>query len=221
MAGHGGIGGVAIDGALAATTDTSSAGIALGGNAGTGSNAGTVQVTAGAPGVSSAISTAAPLSNGIVALSLGGMGGMGGTAVSAGAEIGGANMLGVALAGNGGAAGASNAVTVADYAAISTTGGLSSGIVALSIGGHGGIGGVSVDAGLSITADSNIAGVSVGGNGGTGGTAGPVSVTLAQGGTIATAGDGSTGIVALSLGGMGGMGGILSVFHDCLPGTDW
>ena len=116
------------------------------------------------------------------------------------------------VGGNGGIGGTGNAVTVTSNGTVFTTGALSDGIFAQSVGGGGGNGGFSVGAGLSYKGDSDVD--SVGGNGGSGNTAGQVSVTASAtagsspaGYSVVTQGDNSVGILAQSIGGGGGEGG--------------
>ncbi|TCS61500.1 hypothetical protein EDD52_11198 [Primorskyibacter sedentarius] len=94
----------------------------------------------------------------------------------------------------------------------------SDGIIAQSVGGGGGNGGVNVTAGISIASlpsagqtNNNNSGavlVGVGGFGGTGGNAGSVEVDIAAGSTIRAHGTGKSGVIAQSLGGGGGNGGL-------------
>jgi len=91
---------------------------------------------------------------------------------------------------------------------ISTEGVNSAGILAQSIGGGGGAGGITFKGGLSVTSMSYLPSLSFnsGGGGGTGGSAGAVSVTGVS--SIQTLGESSPGILAQSVGGGGGSGGI-------------
>ncbi|MBO1110492.1 autotransporter outer membrane beta-barrel domain-containing protein [Bordetella petrii] len=138
------------------------------------------------------ITTSGDFASGIVAMSLGGGGGTGGEFVGI---IGGG-------AGNGGNGGDAGNVKVASSADIDTQGAHAYGIVAQSISGGGGAGGV---------ADGLV--LEVGGDGQAGGT--PGEVQLSNGGAITTAGYGSHGIVAQSIadggGAAGGAGGIIAI----------
>jgi hypothetical protein len=131
-----------------------------------------------------AITTDGLLSRGILAQSIGGGGGNGGD----GAGF-------IALGGSGADGGDGGAVEVkqAEGASIITKGELSDGILAQSVGGGGGNGGL----GTGI--------VAIGGSGGPGGNGSGVDVD--NGGLIMTEGDDSRGIFAQSIGGGGGNGG--------------
>ena len=126
---------------------------------------------------------------GILAQSIGGGGGHGGTAVGA---------FSVGAAGGKGGNGAR--VTVATTGSISTGMRQSSGIHAQSIGGGGGHGGGggAIDGVLS---------VAVGGAGGNGGAGGDVTVTPTRGALITSTGEDSHGVHAHSIGGGGGTAG--------------
>jgi len=159
------------------------------GGGGFGGDGGEVQVNADA-GIR--ITTSGDFASGIVAMSLGGGGGTGGEFTGI---IGGG-------AGNGGNGGDAGNVEVFNHADIDTQGQHAYGIVAQSISGGGGAGGVA--AGLVLT---------VGGDGQAGGT--PGDVTVANTGTITTAGFGSFGILAQSIadggGAAGGAGGVFAI----------
>ncbi|MCD0503980.1 beta strand repeat-containing protein, partial [Bordetella petrii] len=177
---RGGEGGDGVD-------DTAVAGKAGGG--GFGGNGGQVQVNTSS---GASITTSGHYASGIVAMSLGGGGGTGGEFIGI---IGGG-------AGNGGNGGDAGNVTVDNKADIGTQGDHAYGILAQSISGGGGAGGVA--AGLVLE---------VGGDGEAGGTPGEVMVSNM--GDISTAGYGSHGIVAQSIadggGAAGGAGGIIAI----------
>ena len=84
------------------------------------------------------LTTNGDFSNGILAQSVGGGGGNGGVAVAAGA------FAAVGVGGSGGAGGAGGEVDVDNRANIRTAGAQSHGILAQSVGGGGGNGGMSV-----------------------------------------------------------------------------
>ncbi|MBV7482747.1 autotransporter outer membrane beta-barrel domain-containing protein [Bordetella sp. BOR01] len=159
------------------------------GGGGFGGDGGEVQVNADS---NIRITTSGDFASGIVAMSLGGGGGTGGEFTGI---IGGG-------AGNGGNGGDAGNVKVTNYADIDTQGEHAYGILAQSISGGGGAGGVA--AGLVLE---------VGGDGQAGGTPGEVAVS--NGGTITTTGYGSHGIVAQSIadggGAAGGAGGIIAI----------
>ncbi|GMN03054.1 hypothetical protein [Erythrobacter sp. MTPC3] len=153
--------------------------VGVGGNAGKGNTGGEIEVN-----VNGAVETRGGTSDGVIAQSIGGGGGVGGS--SAGI---------VAIGGSGGTAGAARAVTVTvgQSGSIITRGNDSRGILAQSIGGGGGAAGVTAGA------------VAIGGNGGAAGNGGTVNVV--HNGTVDTSGDRSIGILAQSIGGGGGAGG--------------
>ncbi|WP_421566456.1 autotransporter outer membrane beta-barrel domain-containing protein [Ochrobactrum sp. EDr1-4] len=110
--------------------------------------------------------------------------------------------LTVALGGKGGAGGAGDAVEVTNSGLVFTEEANSIGILAQSIGGGGGRAGASLANGTN-KLNANI---SVGGSGGDGGKGGNVTVANTNG--IQTAGAGSFGLFAQSVGGGGGYGGV-------------
>ncbi|WP_171878151.1 hypothetical protein [Mesorhizobium loti] len=202
IGGGGGNGGFAGSGALGSA---GAAAVGVGGKGAGGGNADIVKVTNNGN-----ITTYGSQSSGIVAQSLGGGGGNGGSTV--GFAAGGGGSVGVAVGGSAAGGGNASSVTVDSVGNIATgnrdsslnilTGNNSYGILAQSIGGGGGNGGFagSLSAGGALGI-----GVSVGGTGGQGGTAGRVDVTNA--GNISTLYDNSSGILAQSIGGGGGNGG--------------
>jgi hypothetical protein len=114
----------------------------------------------------------------------------------------------VALGGTGGAGNTGGAVTVNLGAGgfIQTAGDWASGIVAQSVGGGGGKGGIAAATGIAhlpdVTINSN---VTLGGSGGLGADGGQVTTNL-SGGAIKTAGYAASGVLAQSIGGGGGWG---------------
>lgn len=161
--------------------------VGYGGGSTTGGDGGTVSIsnigtitTGNASDASSSFSG----SHTIFAQSIGGGGGSAGT---------GAGIAGVG--GSGSYGGDAGTVTINNSGALTTYGTTSRGIMAQSIGGGGGDGGVS--AGL----------VSVGGSGSVGGNGGNVTVNNQKGGCISTQGERSDAIFAQSIGGGGGNGG--------------
>ena len=161
----------------------------IGGDGGSMGNGGDVTVDN-----SGAITTVGDHSSSILAQSVGGGGGLagsGGTGVSF-------------FLATGGAGGSGGNVTVHNSAALKTSGMSSSGILAQSIGGGGGVGGGAYAAGFAV-------GLSIGGDSALGGDGGQVNV-YSGATSITTAGDLSHGIHAMSLGGGGGSGGIANTF---------
>jgi hypothetical protein len=170
----------------------------------------------GAVGVTSVgdITTLQANSTGIFAQSVGGGGGNGGFSLLVQATYNStvSPITPKTVGGSGGVGGTGGNVTVNSTGVVWTTGALSDGILAQSIGGGGGHGGFSIGASLSYDGATDIN--AIGGAGGSGNTAGQVSVTavasassLKPGYTAYTTGDGSVGIFAQSVGGGGGAGG--------------
>ncbi len=189
---------------------------AEGGSAGAGGKVGVTNV--------GSILTRSDRSHGIFAQSVGGGGGAGGasgTDVGSGSGSGDtAVTLNVGVGGKGGVGGSADAVVVSNQGTLTTEGDASHGVVAQSIGGGGGVGGASVSTagaagsdGLSVNLTAAI--------GGGGGIAGHGSnVVVVSGGRIETAGEGSFGILAQSIGGGGGDGGNAEVKTGSQPGTN-
>lgn len=152
--------------------------------------------------------------HGIFAMSIGGGGGSGSTIVRSNGdreadESAPANGFAVGLGGDGAVGGTGSAVTVQNFGAIETLGDGAHGVIAQSVGGGGGNGGL-VLAGDLVLGDSGAETVTsgamlVGGAGGSGNSAGAVTVNNA--GSIVTHSDGSYGVFAQSVGGGGGNGG--------------
>jgi uncharacterized protein YhjY with autotransporter beta-barrel domain len=117
----------------------------------------------------------------------------------------GGNAYIIGTAGNGGAGADGGTVVVAVDGVITTTGNNSSGVVARSLAGDGGTGGVAY---LDLFGSS--------GNGGRGGFGGNASATI-QSGSIETSGTGSVGVLAFSQGGNAGQGGAGGII--VAPGT--
>ncbi|WP_255696706.1 autotransporter outer membrane beta-barrel domain-containing protein [Sandaracinobacteroides sayramensis] len=161
-----------------------------GGDGGTGGTAGTVTVQGSGVMILAGSTTITDISPGVLAQSIGGLGGVG------------PDQTGIfAVGGSGGKAANGNTVSVAlSDASITTSGFGSGGIVAQSIGGGGGKGG-------DATSNNGVlVGMTIGGTGGAGGAAGS-SYAANLGGLIQTKGDHSPGIMFQSIGGGGGSGG--------------
>ncbi len=133
-----------------------------------------------------------PLVAGLLAQSVGGVGGNGGTADGGFSK---------GVAGSGGNAGAGGTVSIQAAAGgvVSTTGYAAAGMLAQSIGGAAGTG---ANAGAVFYAQ--------GGQGGNGGPGGQASLQIASG-TVRTQGDDSDAVVAQSIGGGGGYGGDVQI----------
>ncbi|RYE48939.1 MAG: autotransporter outer membrane beta-barrel domain-containing protein [Hyphomicrobiales bacterium] len=184
--------------------------VAVGGNAGSSGNGGIVDVDN-----SKNITTYGDNSNGILAQSIGGGGGVGGRGV-----IGATGTIGVG--GKGGSAGDGGAVYVSNLgtAKIETFGAAASGVFAESVGGGGGVagnvnrmlaGGVDVPLVGHLGVNVGI-GLGLGQSAGGGGDGGLVEVDVA--GQIITHGDSAAGIFAHSV---GGGGGVLGELGNDLP----
>jgi len=223
VGGTGGSGGNArSDGVVAA--------YALGGDGGKGGDGGTITVS----GQGGRIVATGSGSGGIVMQSVGGGGGVGGEATAVSGSI--LVSLASAVGGSGGDGGAGNTVSTAMGDMSISTGQQNAetvdavGILAQSIGGGGGAGGgadaLAFAATLKLTDEIQVPTVtatySAGGSGGDGGKGGDVDLNLGigsvrisdtqtinttGGASISTAGSGSTGIIAQSVGGGGGQGG--------------
>ncbi|WOE40768.1 ESPR-type extended signal peptide-containing protein [Acinetobacter chinensis] len=200
IGGSGGNGGFSVAG-TALTGGGYSAGVALGGGGSTGGTSQSVVIE-----TDHNIATNGDASTAIVAQSIGGDGGNGGFAISAGLDVKAAS-ANVSLGGGAGAGGTSGSVNVDSYGSMITTGSGSAGIIAQSLGGDGGNGGFAVSGGAAI---GGTVSVGLGGSGSKGGKAGAVSVkagTKKNEQITKTSGESSTGILAQSLGGSGGNGG--------------
>ncbi|WP_429225763.1 hypothetical protein [Inquilinus ginsengisoli] len=193
-----------------------------------GGYADTVTVNADAP-----ITTLGGDAVGILAQSIGGGGGLGG---SAGSDASGDNpfvaalngrewqsdvnnyitdgstpsydpTLALAIGGTGGTGGNGDTVLVTLGAQIATLGTWASGIIAQSVGGGGGKGGTAVATGTGGSAEVTInLQHAIGGSGGAGGDGGSATVELDEGSSVSTGGVGAAGIVVQSIGGGGGVG---------------
>ena len=204
IGGGGGNGGNAFTAALSAGVDASlSLTTNFGGAAGGGGTSGAVSVIS-----DGSILTSGRMADGIVAQSIGGGGGRGGSAHSvsgAGSEIG-ADVQ-VALAGHGGAGSKAGAVSVNSFGSVTTLGTNSTGIMAQSVGGGGGAGGNILDIGGAVGVNSLNVQVSLGGKGAGGGDASTASITTQSGSAITTYGEHAVGALVQSIGGGGGSGG--------------
>jgi hypothetical protein len=196
VGGGGGNGGLAVSGTLGGSTPFSVS-VAIGGNGSGGGSAGElvkVETLAG-----TTIDTTGARSYGILAQSIGGGGGNGGTSF---AGSGGAGInLPVSIGGKGGVGGAGKDVDVENAARITTAGAFAAGIFGQSIGGGGGNGGSAIAGSIGLVSAST----SIGGGGGEGNTAGLVDIL--NSGRVTTGGNHAAGIFAQSIGGGGGSGG--------------
>ena len=202
IGGGGGVGGSVSVAALIGS-------VAVGGQGEQGGQGGIVTITNGGgpdpngkPDAGIVISTAGTRASGIIAQSIGGGGGTGGSAQST--AIG---PFAYAVGGNGGGGGnagtlGTTQVSVKNAGIVQTLGDHSRGIEAQAIGGGGGSGGSAST--LTASGQLNV-NVTVGGQGGAGGNAGDVKVQ--NDGQITTQGSDAWGMVVQSIGGGGGNGG--------------
>ena len=198
-------------------------GVALGGDGDVGGDGGDVRVNfqsrtitlAGAPvEVDPLIETSGDRSRGVFAQSVGGGGGAGGFSVQV--ALGYIGALSISLGGDGAGGGDGGEVLICEPGTASsvlcsdvnirTSGEFSEGLLAQSVGGGGGAGGFAISfAGAAGETAAGAISIGLGGDGAGGGSAERVFVDL--GGSIATLGDFSTGMIAQSVGGGGGAGG--------------
>jgi len=200
-----------------ASAGTASGGfVSIGGKGGNAGSGGVVSVTndlqfSGSRWTASAIQTSGDGANALMALSIGGGGGLGGGSLATPALPYG---VGVSLGGDGGAAGDGGAVTVRNSGGLTTLGKDAAGIVAHSIGGGGG------NANQARLIGVSLVDVAIGGKGGAAGNGGEVRVFNTDGSnpSIHTKGAGGVGIDAKSIGGGGGnAGGVYSFAVNIFP----
>ena len=204
VGGGGGNGGfnVSVSGSGAGTGSVA-VGVGLGGSGSSGGDGGFVESI-----VRGDLMTLGDNSNGLLAQSVGGGGGNGGFNVSAGISVGGtgSGTVGVGIGGSGAGGGDGGNVESSLTGNVVTEGEAASGIVAQSLGGGGGNGAFNVTG--AIDGSGTVGGaisVGIGGAGGAGGSSGTVTNTVT--GNVFTAGDAADGVLAQSLGGGGGNGG--------------
>ncbi|MBA4790571.1 MAG: hypothetical protein H2042_12805, partial [Rhizobiales bacterium] len=162
----------------------------VGGSGGKGGAGGAVTVDNAA-----AIETLGASSWGVFAQSVGGGGGVAGSATATGDNLWNLNL---SVGGTGGDGGAGGAVTATNSGSIATSGAGAIGLFAQSVGGGGGVGAAATSANtVSLSAD-----VKLGGSGGNSSAGGKVDVT--NSGTILTQGREAHAVVAQSVGGGGG-----------------
>ncbi|ARU90814.1 autotransporter [Pseudomonas sp. M30-35] len=206
---------------------SASVGVGLGRTGGSGGSAGTVNVT-----TAGKINTFGADADGVLAQSIGGGGGLGGSVGQATSDDSESHddsgesdcssddgdgesgycfsvSVGASIddGGAGGTAADGNTVELTHAGVVTTTGDWADGIVAQSIGGGGGSGGTSTASGSQATANIT---VGVGGRGGAGGSGGKVNVTFddnGDGNSIITSGFSAYGALLQSIGGGGGQGG--------------
>ncbi|RAI02122.1 hypothetical protein DLJ53_12175 [Acuticoccus sediminis] len=185
-----------------------SATLSIGGKGGTGGHGGNVEVTH-----TGQIVTSADWAEGIIAQSVGGGGGTGGTTLAA-SQAGGGNAT-LSIGGTGGSGNNAGQVAVGLGGVIVTEGAMANAVVAQSVGGGGGIGGIAMDQPRGVFT----VGGDFGGGGGKGGDGNDVLVTADPTTYTITEGDNSIGILAQSIGGGGGLGAIATgTGADTTPG---
>ncbi|MFD2157641.1 hypothetical protein ACFSW8_01875 [Rubritalea tangerina] len=222
LGGGGGNGGLNVTGSITASLkgNSGSLGVGIGGFGGGGGDAGAVNSTVVVNPTSGLISTTGDGSMGVVAQSLGGGGGNGGLNVTGALnysdDAGGA--VGFGLGGFGGSGGDAGIVNLDVSGNVLTTGSNASAVMAQSLAGGGGNGGLNVTGGLSYTSNKNssVASIGIGGFGGGGGDAkdvrlkfnGQINNPWTNGTDPDSVAKGSHGVIAQSLGGGGGNGGL-------------
>ncbi|WP_235927747.1 beta strand repeat-containing protein, partial [Sandarakinorhabdus rubra] len=234
LGGGGGNGGFTVGGGISASKEAAGAlSVGIGGFGGGGGDAGNVTSA-----VTGRVDTQLASSFGVSALSLGGGGGVGGMSIAGSVALSqnNAGTVSFGLGGFGGDGGDAGNVSLARDGDTRVLGAGSDGVLAQSIGGGGGNGGLNVAGALSVGLNGNSGsiGIGIGGFGGDGGNAGNVDMTLTGNvlagpstglrarvddlpggrpsdglpGIITTDGLGGHGVVAQSLGGGGGNGGL-------------
>ncbi len=192
-----------IGGAVTRGDETFQANFAFGIEGGAGATGGDVAIES-----SAAVTTRGDESRALFAQSVGGGGGAGGMATNIVLRTAGSLTFG--MGGAGGTGATSGAVDVANTATLITEGDRSDGILAQSIGGGGGTGGMAITTAFQVggvpdSTTSRTVAINVGGSGGTGAAGG--DVTVDNSGVISTQGEYAYGIRAQSVGGGGGIGG--------------
>ncbi len=214
--GGGGTGGWAGAFTIAANKEKSaSVSVALGGDGGTGATAGAVNVSS-ATGVD--LKTEGNDAYGILAQSVGGGGGDGGSAFTLAASGSKSLNVGLSLGGSGGTGGSAGIVDVATASTLETTGAGAHAVLAQSVGGGGGVGGASGSMAAGGSKSVQLS-VSLGGTGGTGGVGNVVTVD--NDGVIVTRGESAAGVFAQSVGGGGGTGGMAGFEEDAYGQHVW
>lgn len=208
IGGGGGHGGMAIDGAVTISEAGASLDMAIGGSGGAGGDSVvTSSRSTAAVAVTStqSVTTRGTHSTGILAQSIGGGGGNGGSTIGVNVSTGESAAAGLSLGGVSGSGGVGAGVAMSISGDVSTSGDLSGGVLAQSIGGGGGNGGSSFS-GTVTTGEAASLGVAVGGGGGEGGHGGDVTISTLSG-NVATSGVQSDAVNVQSIGGGGGNGG--------------
>lgn len=178
--------------------------VTLGGSGASGGNAGEVNVNQ-----TGTIMTAGDWSKGILAQSIGGGGGKGGTAVGQGADSKPDLSIAVSAGGSGGAGGDGGAVTIttSDSSLVQTQGYSAIGIMGQSIGGGGGFGADGSGSAAGSSGNPGLISIGADSDGSGGGAGNGSTVTLSGGGWVQTSGEAAAAIVLQSIGGGGGAAG--------------
>ena len=190
--------------------------VTLGGTGGSGGLGGDVTLTNRA-----VVETFGEEAVALLAQSIGGGGGDGGSAYSGGLKSGDSGVT-MGIGGTGGSGMNAGIVTLVNHDIVVTHGLGAHAVLAQSIGGGGGDGGMAVSMILGLNEASPLSNsstrvaINVGGNGGTGGDGGAVNVTNHSG--IGTGAGAAVGIFAQSIGGGGGNG--KSVLSSALSGME-
>ncbi|MDP5220570.1 autotransporter outer membrane beta-barrel domain-containing protein [Ruegeria sp. 2205SS24-7] len=218
IGGGGGSGGSGIAVNLTVSEGSNGISVGVGGSGKKAGNGNVVNVTS-----TELIQTGGVNADGIVAQSIGGSGGNGGSAIAGSATVSGQSTgVNVAVGGRGANGGIGSAVTVNANGGVQTTAVMSDAIVAQSIGGSGGNGGMAAAGNFNLGEDSNTVNVAIGGKAASGSSAGAVTVSTASGEKIIASGDAAKGIIAQSIAGGGGNGGMAATgsFTNATGSTD-
>jgi hypothetical protein len=208
LGGGGGNGGMNVSSTFAAAVGGSTAGAVSVGIGGSGGGAGNGQLAY--LRLTGDVTTGGENSAGVIAQSLGGGGGNGGMNVTAAITAAGGDgaAIAVGVGGSGGGGGSAGHVDSAVTGNVSTAGARSIGVIAQSLGGGGGNGGMNLSASLVVSGQSNASvAIGVGGGGGGAGDGARVDATV-RNGLVHTSGDESHGVLMQSVGGGGGSGGM-------------
>ncbi|WP_374388121.1 hypothetical protein, partial [Sandaracinobacter sp.] len=191
IGGGGGVGGDAVDVAIGAN-------LAVGGNGGLGGAGGAVNVAIGTDAVVASVGAFGDQA--VLAQSIGGAGGKGGSAYSTGSGF-----LSMTVGGDGGTGATAADVTITNDGIVTSYGSWGAGLQAQSIGGGGGDGGAAFS---NIFGIVPTAAVAIGGRGGDGGTGAAASISNTANAQVTTYGSNANALLAQSVGGGGGSGGV-------------
>jgi hypothetical protein len=210
VGGGGGNGGMNVTGQLAVSGDSARAvSLGIGGFAGSGGNAGEAHLMLGSVTDHYRVEGIGDERSAIFVQSLGGGGGSGGMNISGGVSTNGNIVAGIG--GFGADGGLGRAVTVFANVDLYAAGRRSRGLLAQSIGGGGGAGGINISGGINTAGSVNSGNDSslvfgLGGFGGDGNRSDTVDVT--HFGDVFVEGEDSVGVLVQSVGGGGGSGGL-------------